>query len=1353
MPTDANEEMFELRVEGPEGPATVTLPKLNFQKQPGYKVPATLLCRVKSIGYNGLPVLTHIVAPYVFQLYEETYTKGESIECQVLFVPSNPAEEPYRICDSNGIFFALYDSDGILSKGQTVRVKFHRLSPTSFTIVRIDSGAKLPFYEPKTIFNAIGTPQRFRRFIRSHIINDATIPGVAKELHDKNPMWVVNTVRGVLRLLPEWFIKADLKAHQRSYNMLLGTLRDALLYLLEGSGFLNAASMDSQRKFREDFTKMVEAVEPYKRTLSILTDGCQDAFVEGLLDKLEKSGYLYHPAKQFAVLMLIFRIHPEMVAIYLNRIFESIFGRDLENWKREPFRSAFVEQFEIYVHQARRRIDSVPMAEQREQKARVETVIIAIAMQLLLAEDGENRSRSLSLFYRYIALLRPVKSEALLSKSFLALMDADINTPLSFSQLKEPMMMMTRATVMPEGDWLRLIPSTHLYSNGMADIAVSPDGITISLSRRHDITEQVIPEGLMTWLHPQIRLNGIRGLSGSRLRKISEHSIWWHDIEAQLFDTPESHQNAQRPTDRAVRRAEKGDDNVYVTIRTSTDYSDSNPTFLCEIASDDYSEGWGILKRDQIVGYNLKGVPQTCFDDQRRKPLYFRATVLDERPDGSYIFSLRNEVDDYIESIYNYEDSYVAIVTGINERDYSAISRDGVGLFLERPQGCDPEHKVGDVVRCRMIRLGKQGQLRAEITGLSPQDYFDKSAAFANLMHTIGISEDDENEQDDELMRDPDELLSPDTIREITEIIRFRAIAETDLTRAYDYLRLARVMALIIGDSALAANYGTHAALLTLHQYYATNSRLDPEKLEELKDSACADPFLRMIYHRLEMVSWLDRPEQGDALMATIRDTDGTTELERSIARLVLSYNILRASDNIDSSDIASGIKKQIMNKLNVNSETKAGKYYGSESKFLEFKTSLVFLPCGPGEEPEEAPDRQQFHILSRVAGMLNADGGRLYIGVNNDGFETGLRNDLKYFERHPATVGIFRSNIRNLDNLCVFLENLIDHYFDKEAARKINISVDEEAEKGVIVFDIKQSLKPVYLDGRLFVRQSGQSTREYHGEAADVFVREREELLAERNRQLAAEMRKSAEERDAAPEQSAVQQTAGPAATTPDAGSHPDGTCATLPTSRWMPNVLHDYEDGFVEPLGYIYFRDNGTIQFSETDLYKEPGYDGCTLALAVPHEMSDGFLILGYADERALKVPVSEIVDKAGSSEVPFNAEFPLMFAALASGADLLVCIGADSTDSLWRRACRISMIEQSHINSSPKRLHEAPIDHTFGYEIADASTAEKFDDCLGDRLPGKRFGTTMRVKTSSPHLHDKLSTLVAACSRSTI
>ncbi len=1355
LPGNPGDEVFNLLVDGPEGKAIVELPKLQFQKQPGYLQPDELQCRVKSFDSDGLPVLTHIIAPYIYQLYEKTFAKGETFECEVIYAPAKPAEEPYMLRDRNGIFFRHNEPEGLLAKGQIVRCKFTRLSQRFFQMVRVDEGAKLPFHSPETLFEYIDTPAVLRSFITKNVFVSDSMAGIRAEIRAKNPMWMMSCARVVLDHLPEWFLSANLRRHNKLCRALLFTVRDALLYLLEGSGYLNAVHIEQRRALRQQLTEMVEGLEPYADTLRLIAQGREDGFVESLLDKLQKSGYLYHPAQQFAVLMLIFRLHPDKVANYLSRIFESIFGRDLENWKREPFRSAFVEQFEIYVSQARREIDALPLAETRDQKSRLETVITAIALQLLLADEKANISRSSSLFFRYVALLRPLNTEALLTKSFLALMGADVKSRLSYRQLKEPMMMMTQATITSSSDVLSLLGTKHRYTNGHADITVSSDGILLSLTKRRDITDKVVPEGLMTWLKPQIYLGGIKGLSGPRLRKLADHSQWWHDIENSFFEeAAKAAQATEMSPERETRRAEIGDE-VYIVIDGVDDFYSSNPTFRCKISDSEFVDGVGILKRDQIVGYNLKQPAEAAYRKSDGTQLGFLATVSDIRSDGSYIFSLRDEIDRFIDEYFNYEDEYVAIVAGINERDYSSITKAGVGIFLEKDNNAS--YQVGDIVHCRMSQIGKQGQIRAYIVRKSdlPEDHFYKSDAFIDLMHSIGEYDNAGVEAgEEELMRDMDEILSTAEVRELIEIIRFRAIAESDMIQAYDYLRFARMLAIIIADQPLASKLGTHAALLTLHQYYATNSRIDAEKLEALQADANSDPLLRMIYHRLEMVSWLDRSDRVPELYASA--TDPSNELEGTIARMVLSYNMLRSTDSADGTAIASEIKQQIMKKLNVNNETRRGKYYGSESKYLEFKTSIVYPATAPGVEMREDPDAQQFHILSRIAGMLNANGGRLYIGVNNDGYEVGLHDDFKYFERKTAAIGRYTFKIKSLDNMCVFLENLINDTFGESVARKIEVSVDDEAEKGVILIDIAESLDPVFLQDRLFVRQSGQSTREYHGTAVNEFILEREELKAERNHLLSID-RSPATAED-------IDQSETPDETLQPVADEISGNEEMpsllneemrdiVPTSQWRPNVLHNYESGFADPLGYLYLMKDNQLLFSVNDLYMEPGENNCRQALVIPHEMADANLILAFDNERILRIPLAEIFEKGENTPMEHNGEYNLMFAALASKEDAVVCIGTDSADSLWKRAVRVSQIDGAHLMSSPRRLHDAPIHHTFAYEIADAASLERFSDCMADKLAGRRFGVTMRVKESSPNLQYKIEQLVKECSPNTI
>ena len=59
------------------------------------------------------------------------------------------------------------------------------------------------------------------------------------------------------------------------------------------------------------------------------------------------------------------------------------------------------------------------------------------------------------------------------------------------------------------------------------------------------------------------------------------------------------------------------------------------------------------------------------------------------------------------------------------------------------------------------------------------------------------------------------------------------------------------------------------------------------------------------------------------------------------------------------------------------------------EGKTIEFKRSLVYSPSN------HKPDADQpFEIAKQIAAFMNTEGGDLYLGVDDDGFVTGIEND-----------------------------------------------------------------------------------------------------------------------------------------------------------------------------------------------------------------------------------------------------------------------------------------------------------------------------------------------------------------------
>ncbi len=1322
---------FILRVLTADGEAYVSLPKLAFQKH-SQELPASIPCRIKGIREDGLPIVAHDIRGYVYSLYLNVFRNHGSIECEVTMVPENPAEEPYSVRDRNGIYYNLLEPEAILSRGQRVRCKFMRLTPRYFSMALVDDGANMPFISPENLMEEAGVQGETARFIKDHILTLPEFSAVREEINSKVSRWPITAANVVRRQLNEWFSHARLSRNNRITTNLIDAARKTLLYLLEGSAFLNAVSSEQRRAIQQQLTEIVESLAPYSEALELISAGTQDVFVASVFDKLEKSGYLYHPAMQFGVLMLIFREQPDRVRSYLNRIFESIYGRDLANWKREPFRSAFVEQFEMYIRQSRKEIDALPIADTREQKNTLETIIIAIALQLLLSEDPDRYTRNRSLLYRYISLLRPLQSEALLSKSFLSLMGARMPEHLTYEGLRQPMMMMTQATVLPDGDVLSRLESIHSYTTPAVEFTVSKEGL--SLERRNAPRERVIPDGLMNWLTPQIYTPGIRSMSATKLKRLADRQLWWNEIEQSLFE------NTVNPVEEQEIERAKVDEEVWIVIDSVTNPYDNDPVFNCRIRMDGKEEGKGTLRRSEIVTYNLKLPTELSYRTADGEQLGFYARVKEIDAAGNYVFSLKDEVNSYIHNELNFEDEYVAVVTGSNPMGYSAICNNGIGLYLLNDGTVDCQ--AGDLVRFKLRSGHMMGNIFGYITEakIDPALQFSKASAFEHLMNSIGIApgDGDGTEETEEDFRDSDEILTSDDMREIIEILRFSALAQRDLITAYDYLRYARLMALLIEDEKLSTALGTHAALLSQHQYYATNNRIEPEILDSLRADSRSNPLLNMIFHRLEIVSWLGRDDHNAELYATTQNPE--SDLEGALARMVLSFNMLRDDDGAEST-VCAGLRENIKNKLNINSEKKAGKYYGSESKYLEFKTSIVFPATGAGTEPQPNPEAQQFHILSRIAGLLNSAGGRLYLGVNNDGYAVGLHDDFKYYERHRAQLGNRLMSINNGDNLCVFIENLIHETFGAKVSRKIEVSADDETDKVVIQIKVEQSLDPVLIDGRLFVRQSGQATREYHGADIQEFINER---AAQRAEQTAVMQETQAVEEPQpvkpvtvtpAPEPKPVQEEEGPAQRT------------QLQLSRWRPNALHEYDADYVEPFGYLYFTGENTLSFSKQDLYLEQDPDSRGV-LIIPHELKDGLLLMAFKGEKVIKIPLAEIYERGDNIALSHNADNELQFVAVASKDDGLLSVVADNNGTLWKRAFPLAQIENGHLNSVPKRLLDAAVNHSVAWEVIDGSAMENFSDCMSEKVGARKIGSSLRVREGDERAAEKIKELSAIC-----
>ena len=146
------------------------------------------------------------------------------------------------------------------------------------------------------------------------------------------------------------------------------------------------------------------------------------------------------------------------------------------------------------------------------------------------------------------------------------------------------------------------------------------------------------------------------------------------------------------------------------------------------------------------------------------------------------------------------------------------------------------------------------------------------------------------------------------------------------------------------------------------------------------------------------------------------------------------------------------------------------------EGAKIEFKSSLIYSPIS-----HQPNDDQPFEIAKQVAAMMNTDGGTLYLGVNDDGYVTGIERDF------PVLGAARIMNGKQNDEKYVYHENAdgfkqkfvnaVYFYLGAEAVSLLNgnidVAVDEGSNLHYLVARIWPSQNVIYIgkDDDLFFR------------------------------------------------------------------------------------------------------------------------------------------------------------------------------------------------------------------------------------------------------------------------------------------
>jgi len=1299
----------------------VRLNKLPFQK--GQPLPDTLNCRIK--GYNGpVEVIGHNMPRYVSEFYADGFSKGQEFDFKVVTKPTDEVKF-YRLCDEHGLQFRLNDNTGKLTVGQTIKCRFEALDHNYYSLRRSSADSQLRMQRMFDLTSIIGVKGYVVAKIEAELRQIPELAEAIDELDRGLPSWVITASQAIKAFLPRWF--SDAVGGKKNLDLverILNGYRRLLLHLLQGSDFLRNVKGDERTQMQDGLTQAIEQIDIYIETLSIIKDRRQKEFISNLLKYLKVSGYIFHPEKQFAILMILFRTTPELVNSSLGSIFDTLMGWGPDTWKAEPFRRAFVDQLEIYISDTREQIDHFLTPETSSDNEMIERMLTAIAIQHSLAVPGDHIDirLNMSFFFRCLSLLRRAKADTLLTKSMLSLMDVKLPTDFTWSEIKEPTMMMTRATVDPPRN-ATLPQEPKFFESGPVEFEVSDAGLTF---RRIDQDgDRQIPNGMMPWMNPQIELDIPHPINRQKMKSLDGHADFWSEVEEKLFEVrskADPHGSAKRSADiDDVVRIE-----IDRVIPSSTDPTRTE-AFHCQVVDDHFIDTEGIIRAEEIVGYTLHNVTTGAFRNNQGEPLQFNATVINIDDNDTLEFSLLETTRMATRDLTWTGDKCYCVVTKDNGHSYSAISEKGFGLFVNKYTDDELPFRPGTILLVSITDFNNDTVHAVVEEGPIDGKLINNANALHNLLLSVAI---DDNPDSINAAIDDVDLMSKSDVCEIVEILRYKAVSTNDsILQAFDYLSFAGLLARAIGDQPLANALKAHRSILMLQQQYAKNKQIFRDDIERVKALAPDNALVERMAAKLEIVSCLGHGEYNEWLWAITSDPKASAS-DKELAQMALSHNLLYDIDF--DSPAASAIKESIAKALNVYSEARNLKYYGSESQYLEFKSSLVY-PAQKGKSGISMadPDKQEHEILHIIASFMNTTGGTLYIGVNDDHYERGLEEDFKFYKLDQSERNtIYRHSIKTADNMANYLQNLIDKSFSlgSLAGEYAKTYVDDEATKSVIYVKVQPCPRVVTLDDVIYVRHGNNTKPILAPREIEIFRADRDAMYKRQMETAREQARLSTPE--ASPAKTAAK--AAPASYQPEtkaeAASEDKPILLTpsdshVATSRLRKNVLHDYgTEHFVTPNFYIRFV--GDNEYIITDDEWSIDDDADRIALTVTDDEADQMLLMVYDNECAVKVPMREIAQKKRNVRHSHNAERKLVFACPVHEGDGLYSLHSNSKNSIFERLTPVEMIATGSMGSTPTRLLEAECE-TCLYEIIPAGRVNDFADIKCTTLRRSQVG----------------------------
>ena len=1321
-----------------------------YKFQEGEMLPQELDCNIKQLGDGKVSIVQNII-PFL----EERYTLGETYE----FIVRNDFSHSgyYELADKDGFYFRLDALPGlVLYIGQEVECRVIDMQGINISLELLsvdDAQGATEGNAGKVVKSAQINEESLVEYIRSGCFDNEEcqwdLPQLIRLVFLNEELYGAMVNSYILNCIKEL-------RERMSYEEIISVLkemRDSVLYVLEETDCLSVCEVNQRKVLQSRLSVIGVTIKNYVKVAGYFAKGQVDEKVNRLLHNLKVSGYVFQAEKQLGVMMLIFSLDNEKMESQMSTLLKIIHGKDVKYWKDEPFRTAFIKLLELYISHKKEQLDLAIHDEEN-----VKRILEALSIQLLLSKSKDDSdifdfNLNRAMFYRYASYLKTSTPKLALGKAFLSLMDVNQapqeyawNDTMSHGLLASKLSSDLQKTVGQS--------YTKVYKEGDVKLEMSDNGIVLqSLQVPENKLKDALPANLLPWNNLQVRLQST--MPAINLLKKPDLKVYqqlWNLVERDLYD----HTQAKVVKRVVKKRPVKGES---YGIRVL--YKDELNRLVCRIAEDGY-EGEGYLYAKEIVPYNINMHPSLFKNRETGKCYVFDAKVVNIDHEDKCQFTIQPLLNETLRDETSYTNRIPCLITGQNENGYLGVNAHGASVHFNNSEEF-PNLRCNDMLYATDWEQSGNSCYKATIltTDEVETHVFTIEDAFNRLMDNASFEEYTElaENANSEVLQQED-LMDRTRVKELMSLIDRLASLESEYLVTYNYLGFAKMLARLVDDKQRYEFYSGWMNLIAILHHFAVNSAVPSKDLDEFEHSSrqlfSTHSEIYKKYLQLKIASLKGKPEYNTDLWEFSRYDD---EVIKGLAECVLAYNLLGSrSDEV----MRQRIDERVAGFMQIKDHSSKLHDFGLEDLHTEFKTSLVY-PSNNNMQPNLP--KQTHEILKEVSAMLNAEGGHLYIGVNDCGVGVGMNSDLSCAE--------FNGSIDKYD---VYFRNQVCLKFGRNVDAYVKTQSKDYAGRMIYQIEIKPCQQPVRLEGIIYERH-GSSKVAMEGENDRLFCERRQEFydqLMQRSNPLYGNRNQTASTDACSQLPNRATNTLGDffqAAKIDASGENFVGTTSDtidsneilaqaslnlqsstetdltktikvrnedlIHSSKLRPDTPLSYEDN-PTVVRYIQFFYNSYKMVSK---YYGPE-DGESLTLAIHDGDEDKYLVLAYEDGKACKIPVANLLDKEDYQTNARYSDKRLMFAEIASDDDLLMSICTRKHGVECLRFDTISKLAYKEtMTSVAEQVCTVPYEKYIQFDIVPAAHKVTFRDNtdLNCKQPGKSL-----IRSTTDKFYNKLSKL---------